>query len=56
MAEPVNVLHVGLELEGISALRVGRHGGWRMGMCGRHGGLLRMRRVGGADGGGELSV
>lgn len=50
-------LHVGLELDKSSALRVRGHGGrLRKGLCRRHGGLLGIRRVGGADRGGDLGV
>lgn len=49
-------LQMGLKLQGAGALRVGRDGvglglGLRLGLHRRHGGLLNVRRVGGADGG-----
>lgn len=50
-------LQMGLELEGAGGLRVGSDGGrLRMGLCRRHGGLLKTLRVGDADGGGGLGV
>lgn len=60
VAEPLNLctgiealrLHGGVELKSAGALGVGRydgrlHGGLRMGLCRRHGGLLNIWRVGG---------
>lgn len=71
VAEPLNIylgagtealrLHMGMVLKSAGALGVGRydgrlHGGLRVGLCRRHGGLLNIWRVGGTDGGNRLGV